>query len=440
MKKPQLLLSLLIVGISVLLAVFMVRSRPEPPRETPVTVAPLVRAQPAEARSGHLEVVAGGTVMPRAEVAVASENPGKVTYVSPALVSGGRVRRGHLLVRIASEDFQNAVDQARAEVAAQEVAVLEAEEEARLARLEYERFEARRARRAAASGERATGILPPAELEASSTNGEDEAGRSGADSGEPGDLVFRGPQLRAAEAARARAEARLADAELALSRTEVRAPFAGVIRSEAVDLGAYVTPGQSLAQLVASDAYEISVPLTREEAGLIPGLWRKEGRASGGGAKATVTSSYGGQRYSWRATVDRAQAILDPQTRTLDVVLQVPDPLTQGRPVDPAAGGDGEGAEVAPLLVGDFVDVAIEGREIDRYFVLPLPALQIDDTVWVVRDGALARVSVQVLQTADDRAYVLAAELEPGEPVVVTELPVATDGMKVRLAEPESGR
>ena len=45
----------------------------------------------------------------------------------------------------------------------------------------------------------------------------------------------------------------MADAELSLSRTEIRAPFDGVVRSESVDVGAYATPGQPLARLLSAE-------------------------------------------------------------------------------------------------------------------------------------------------------------------------------------------
>ena len=88
-----------------------------------------------------------------------------------------------------------------------------------------------------------------------------------------GPLTLREPQLTAARAALEREEARVADANLALARTRVHAPFSGFVRDESVDVGQYVTPGQPLGRLFAADAVEVVVPLSDANAVLIPGLW-----------------------------------------------------------------------------------------------------------------------------------------------------------------------
>jgi multidrug resistance efflux pump len=82
-------------------------------------------------------------VRPRAEIDLAAQVAGRVAFVSPSLVSGGRVRAGEVLVRIEDADYRNAVLQARAQVAQDSVGIFEAEEEARIAEAEYEQFRKR---------------------------------------------------------------------------------------------------------------------------------------------------------------------------------------------------------------------------------------------------------------------------------------------------------
>lgn len=430
-KKPWLLAVAILAGC-IALAVVLVLLRDDPPRRPPEAQAPLVRTVPAEVRSGPIPVAGSGTVQPLEEVTLAAEVAGKLVYVHPRLVAGGRVARGDVLLRIDPADYGNAVDQARADVAQQQVAVLQAEEEAALARDEYARFEAREARRALSPyasvdpDDYAARILPPEALADDTPADDAPAG--------PSRLALREPQQRAAEAALARARARLADAALALDRTVVRAPFAGLVRSENVAVGGYVAPGQALAQVVASDAVEVVVPLTRDEAALVPGLWADAGRVP-----AAVYASYGGFRYRWDGFVDRARAVLDPQTRTIDVVVRVPAPLRGGALLRPADADDGVAAvtpaQAPPLLVGDFVQVTLDGVAPARYVVVPRAALRPDGALWVVRDSVLQIVPAAVVQQVDDDVYVLADAVEAGAPVVVTDLRVATDGMRVRLPD-----
>ncbi|MEM1116403.1 MAG: HlyD family efflux transporter periplasmic adaptor subunit, partial [Bacteroidota bacterium] len=273
MKKSY-LVALGILAAAIGGAYLMVSLRPDPPTQPPPPQTPLVTTTEAEVRSGALEVEGAGTVRAADIAAVASQISGRVVYVAPQLVAGGRVAAGQVLLRIDAADFQNRVAQARADVAAQDVAVLQAEEEADLARREYEQFEARRAARAATpySGvdddDYAARVLPPRGEAVERLPAPSEPTSQEAVSGAPSPLALRQPQLDAARAARQRADAALGDAQLALSRTVVRAPFAGLVQSETIAVGDVVTVGQPFAQLIASRAVEAVVPLSDEEAAL----------------------------------------------------------------------------------------------------------------------------------------------------------------------------
>ena len=386
----------------VIVAVVLVQLRPDPFLPPPPPRTPFVTTVPAEARSGPIPVYGAGTVRPWAQIDVAPQVNGKVSWVEPAFQSGGRIRGGQVLFRIDDADYINRVRQASANVAAQQVALLQAGEEARIAKAEYERFRIRR-----------TGnTVPP----------------------DASPLTLREPQLAAARAALARDSAILADAELALSRTQVRAPFSGVVRGESVDLGRFVAAGQGVGRIYADDAVEVVVPLSDADAGLIPGLWQLRAGDGDSRVRARVTARYGESGYAWEGYVDRAEAALDEQTRTIGVVVRVPDPFAGGVPeAHRPAGTDGG----PPLLVGQFVDVQIEGIAPAQYFVVPRPALRPGDEVWLLRDDSLVTiVPVQVLQRSR-RSVFVAGALEAGQAVVVAGIAVATEGMRVRPGSEE---
>ncbi|MXX57168.1 MAG: efflux RND transporter periplasmic adaptor subunit [Gemmatimonadetes bacterium] len=397
---------LLPVGIllgAVVIAVVMVQLRPEPPLREPPSRLPFVTTAAAEALQGSIPVFGAGTVRPRAEIDVAAEVSGKVAWVAPAFQSGGRVGAGDVLFRIDDADYRNRVQQARANVAAQQVALLQAEEEARIARAEYEGFQRRRS--------------------------------DGTASGQASPLTLREPQLQAARAALARDSASLADAELALSRTEVTAPFSGIVRMETVDLGQFVGPGQSVGRLYADDAVEVVVPLSDQDAALISGLWELAAGDGNRRVTAAVSAEYGDMVYSWSGYVDRAETALDEQTRTIDVVVRIPRPMAGGTPAGDDMTGDGDASsmrEAPPLLVGQFVEVQIDGASPERYFAIPRAALRTGNEVWALRGGNLLTiVPVRVLQRADEVVYATGG-LEDGQEVVVSGIQIATEGMAVR--------
>jgi len=391
-KASGFFVALGILAGSVVLAILLVSLAPEPEsRELPPQM-PFVLTGAATASPGAITVFGSGTVRPAQEVDISPQVGGRIESVNLALVSGGRVEAGQTLFQIEQADYRYRVEVAMADVAARRVALLEARQQAEIAAEEYGSFSRR---------------------------------QSGAAPVEPSPLTLRQPQLQAAEAAFARAEAELAQARLDLSRTAVAAPFDGYVRTESVAAGQIVAPGQILGSLFAAAAAEVPVALPDGDAALIPALWTLGAGRGPQPAAARVIAEYGGRRFAWSGHVDRPEASVDAQTRTVDIVIRVPEPFVPGSPLDgPAAGGN------PPLLIGGFVDVEIEGIAMADVYRIPRAALQAGNEVWVVDGGAVGIVPVRVLQRDDDQAYVSGA-LADGQSVITGGLQFAVEGMRV---------
>ncbi len=373
--------ALAIVAGSVALGLLLISLAPEPEsRELPPRI-PFAQTGSATAATGPIPVFGAGTVRPAREVEIAAQVGGRISRVAPAFQSGGQVSAAQELFRIEDEDYRLRVESALADVAARQVALLEAEQRAGIAAQEYERFRSR---------------------------------QDGAP--EPSPLTLREPQLQAARAALDRDEARLAEARLALSRTVVTAPFAGFIRRESIDAGQIVAAGMPVGTLIAADAVEIAVSLPDSDAALIPGLWDLRPGDDSRQVPARVSASRGEQEYAWSGYVDRAEVAVDPQTRTVDVVVRVPEPF--------AAGAN------PPLLVGEFVDVEVDGLALTDVWRIPRAALRPDNEVWTVDDGNVRIVPVRVLQRADGAAWV-SGPLGAGDPLITGGLQFAVEGMAV---------
>lgn len=382
-----------------ILAFVLIARRPEPARRPAPSRVPFALTAAVVAGTGSIPVSGAGTVRPRAEIDVTAEVAGRVVWVAEAFQSGGKVQSGELLFRIDDADYRTRVEQSRASVAFQEVELLRVTEEAQIARSQYDRFNALR-----------------------------EGGDGGEDTSP---LALWEPQMNAAAAALARDQATLAAAELQLARTGIHAPFAGVVLEESVDVGQFVEAGRSVGRMYASDEVEVIVPLTDAGAALIPGLWQMEAGGPDRAVKVRVVASYGDQRYNWHGYVDRAEAALDERSRTIEVVVRVPEPFAPGVPVPGDTAGYAEDQVGPPLLVGKFVEVEIGGVAPEAYFRVERPALRPGNEVWVVRDGTVHIVPVQVLQRSDDEAFLTGA-LEGGEEAIIGGIQVAIEGMPVR--------
>ena len=205
----QILLPLAVLIAGALGAKSLIDRYEAPVAAAPIVEPPFVRAITAEAENIRLSVTAEGTVRPRVESELVPEVAGRVIWVSPSLAIGGFFEEGDEMLKIDPREYELAVTRSRAAVAQADLQVATEEQEAAVARKEWEDL-----------GE-----------------------------GEPTALVLRKPQLAEANAALASAQAALEQAQFDLERTVVKAPFAGRVRSKQVDIGQYVQRGQSVAAL-----------------------------------------------------------------------------------------------------------------------------------------------------------------------------------------------
>lgn len=383
---------IIVVGCVVIAAILIAQS-PETARQDVPSRAPFVTTDSVMGGEGPIPIYGGGTVRPYAEVNVTAEISGRIVWVNSTFQSGGLVSSGEILFRIDDADYLGRVDRARANVVAQEVELMRVTAESSIAKTQFENW------------------------------------KNEGNTGQPSPLALWEPQITAAQAALNRDQAELAEAELHLSRVVIYSPFTAAVLSESVTVGQFVAAGQSVGRLYSIDTVEVVVPLPDESAALIPGLWGLRPNTQNRRVSTRVIAKYGEQHYSWAGYVDRAEAALKKQTRTIEVVIRVPNPFTAGLALNTE--NFTQSNSTPPLLIGKFVNVEIDGMIPDQYFRVRRSALKPDSEVWVVRNDVLNRVPVQVLQRSEDEVF-LTGPLERGQQVVVSGIQAAIDGMAVR--------
>jgi RND family efflux transporter MFP subunit len=229
-------------------------------------------------------------------------------------------------------------------------------------------------------------------------------------------------QFTIAAANEREADAALRQAELELSRTELRAPFAGRVRERGADVGQLVARGANLARVFAVDWAELRLPIRSEELAFLD-LPQDPGADPDAAPVVELHGAFGGRAHTWQGRLVRVEGALDPRTRLAHVVARVADPygLASGAP---------------PLAVGLFVEAEILGRELEGVVALPRGALRGDDEVVLVNaDDALHARRVEVLRTDGETVFV-SAGLAAGERVAARVPSTFVEGMSVRVAEP----
>jgi RND family efflux transporter MFP subunit len=242
--------------------------------------------------------------------------------------------------------------------------------------------------------------------------------------GEPPALVPREPQLAEARAALSSAEATLATAELDLSRTEVRAPFDGRVRTESAEVGQFLMRGGPVATVYGTDYAEVRLAIPDDQLGFLdlPSLRRTLTEPNRDQAlPVRLATTLSGTEYTWEGFIARTEAEVDPKTRVIYSVARVKDPYSREEPGRP------------PLMVGMYVRAEIPGRKLENVKTIPRLALRGRDLVLVVdEENRIRRRQIRILRKDGERVLVESG-LSVGERLCVTDLDRAVEGMKVNV-------
>lgn len=375
---------LAVVAITAGICYWIFWSAPEPRKFPQNETAPKVDVQTLNSREYQVWLNTQGTVQARTESNLVAQVRGNVISVSPSFKPGGFFEKGEVLLEIDRRDYEMEVTIAEAQLAQARLRLSEEEATAAQALADWKRL------------------------------GLNE---------EPSDLVLRKPQVNEAEANVGSAQARLELARLNLERTTIRAPYAGRVLNQQVDLGQYVTPGTSLARIYAVDYAEIRLPLSERQLAFInlPELYRGEAETSVDGPEVTLTWTVGNEDYQWKGKIVRAEGALDTRSRQLFVVAQVENPYAKrddGRP---------------PFKVGSFVQATIRGEVLKDVFVIPRELYRKNEYVLVVdEDNKLRRREIYA-EWGDEKNLVVSSGLSEGDLVCLTPMNFPVDGMTVDI-------
>ena len=409
-------LLLLAIGASVAFQILSA-NKPEPETSSEPPKSLSVFSERIENRDLSYKINAQGEVRPRSEIGLTPQVSGRISFLSDRFVDGGYIAKDEIIARLDPMDFELAVIRAQAIVASAEQQLTREHAEAEIAIRDL-----------------------------------DDLGIS-----ESSPLARREPQMAEAQASLNSAQAQLQEAELALDRSIIRAPFNLRVRSRSADIGQFVSPGQSLGNVFATDAVEISLPITDAQLGQLglPLAFSHGSRTPGPEVK--FNANVGGEMRTWTGRIVRTSAAINSQSRLINIVGEVKDPY--GRGAD-------NGAPIAPGL---FVTATISGRTVENVLWAPRAALRGDDKLFIpvepeqksttdlLIDGAnrtlagffggppplfnnfhstkaLSIRKVDVLHTDESGVY-FTGGADAGELAIVSPIQAAFDGMRLNIKE-----
>lgn len=359
--------------------------KPEPEQAEEKFAGLSVFSERIEREDLNFNVLAQGVVRPQRELVVAPQISGRIAFVSPDFIDGGFVRRGQVLVRLEAADYELAVVRAKSGVASAEQRLAREEAEAEIAQLDLQNL----------------GIT------------------------DSSPLARREPQLAEARAALDSAKAQLADAELALSRTAVVAPFPGRVSEENVNIGQFASPGQSLGRVFATDIVEVDLPITDDQLGQLGLPLAFAESAAQAGPEVRFSAAVAGQQREWIGRVTRTSAAVNAQTRLINVIAELNDPYGEGS-------DDG-----APMAPGLFVNAQIAGTKIEDLLKAPRSAIRGGNNVFIgdPEAGQLRIFSVDLVHSSAEGAWFRSPDVSVGDLAITSPIRGSNDGMNITILE-----
>ncbi len=384
--------ALLPVGVLVAclgLAFVMLETGPVAERKPRSRLAHLVEVEPVGTTRERVRIQAMGTVVPARQIVLQPQVSGRIVEVDPEFVPGGHFAAGDVMVRIDPRDYELALRQRQSELTqARSDLQIEVGNQS-VAALEYELL-----------GE----AVPDADR----------------------DLVLRQPQLESVRARVASAEAAVAQARLDLERSVIRAPFDALVLQRSIELGARVDSGTDLATLVDTSAYwvQVLVPVSQL-------AWIETGDRDRGPGSPALVSVPGGPagRDRREGRVVRLLGNLETEGRMARLLVRVEDPIA----LQP------EQAGMPRLLLDSFVNVRIEGRELDGVVAIDRSRVRDGDRVWVMNDEGELEIRDVTIAFRGEREVFVSDGLSAGERLVVSELSSPVAGMALRTESALAG-
>ncbi|BDX04853.1 efflux RND transporter periplasmic adaptor subunit [Planctobacterium marinum] len=411
-------------------AMLIVKTQPElahSDAEKKTFLAETISTQPGRIKP---EIVGFGTVEPDIQLPVKAEVGSKITYLHPNLKKGALLPAGTLLVKLDNKDFQLALKQATADVL-----VNQQNYQQLLLTIENTKLDLQLAeqKRSVVENEfqRKLGLHKQGSVSQSELDAQQQALLQIQQEVQnlTGYLTTLPAELEVLKARIEIAEATVEQAQRNIERTEVSLPFTSRISAVYVEENQFIGSGSALfeassfdkmlinAQFSVKDFRRIVATLDTQKVNiqqlLTSGASSPQKLLSG---LSVIIEHPTEQNLKWPAKVERIADNLDPQTRTVGVIVSV---LNNYAKFDPRT--------KPPLVKGMYLSVRLQGKASD-YVLIPRSAIKADTLYLVDNQDHLRKQQLLPLFTQRDIALYNPDDITH-QKVVVSELFPAVEGM-----------
>jgi RND family efflux transporter MFP subunit len=329
-----------------------------------------------------IQLAAHGRVQASIQSRLVSQVAGQVVSVSEEFKEGGVFAKGDVLLSIDPRDYDVQVKITHASLASAKVT------------LEEEQNRAVQAKKEWASTQSQSAISA---------------------------FALRKPQVAAATSAYDSAQAKYQQALVDRERTQIKAPFSGRLISQQINLGDVVNVHTPLASIYASDSLEVRMPINHSYLQFI-NLPNESDltEPSAPLATLTITNPLTAQKEQWSGTLIRTAASVDELSQQLHLIAKIDHPIKM------------QSNKPHPLKVGQYVDVLLQGKQLDDVSVVNNDAIYQNHYVYIVENNTLQKRIVSVLWQNKSHS-IISTGLAIEDELIITPLGKISSGTAVSI-------
>jgi len=376
MKKYYPLL-LIIAGIMIFF--ILIISKPKSTPKPIEIIKPIVEVEKIYLKDMRVSVKSQGFVSPKTESQIYPEISGKIIKISSKLEDGASFKKGDILLQIDPTDYELSLKSAESNLAQAKLQLSVERAESELARKEWEKI----------------------------------------GDGKASELTLRTPQLNRAIAVVEAAEALLQQSKRNLEKTQISAPYDGLVRKKNVDIGTVIGPGYLIASVYAIDYVEVKLPIPDRELEYIEIPLDGSRIADSKQPRVVFKGLFGGENVVWNGKIVRMEADLDMKSRMATLISRVDNPYKNK----------------IPLKVGQYVEAEIYGKKYKNIFSVPRDFIYQQDNIIIISPDSTIEIRKINILKIENNDVLIDSGIKNGELICLTNLDVLYNGMSVNYKE-----
>ncbi len=405
----QIILMVAILAGSVFVMNQLIKSKPAPKARHAFKTVYTIKTTQVKRLDHQPEFVSYGQIEAARKVDLRSLVSGEVVSVSKKLRAGAKVSEGEALVEIDRFYYQGDLHEAQANLKETQARLLEYK-----ARIVSEKSKLTSAKDQLAIAERDLARAKSLKKKGTMTTQQVEvrtlvySQRQQALNLAENMVKIEQARLGQQEAAAERLQWRVSQAEKNLQNTVLKAPFSGIVRSSAVDVGKLLSANDVVVSLYEPGKLEAKFTLTDAQFGRLQN--NDEGLI---GRKVKISWSTGGQQQNYTGSIERIGADINSSRGGIEVFAALNNIGTQ--------------FEIRP---GAFVEIIVPDKIFKDTVRLPEQSIYNGKHVYVAKDGKLNKQEITI--AAFDGEFVLISSgLKSGEKVLSTRIAEVGEGLNV---------